>query len=57
MTTDSAKGLRDQALRLAFERSCPPTPRSALTLAKDAGIAVLILAGIGNISHRRLRRG
>lgn len=48
MTTDSAKGLRDRALRLAFRKEVARQRlRSALTLAKDTGIAVLILAGIG----------
>jgi hypothetical protein len=48
MTIDSAKGLRDQALQLAFEKEVARQRlRSALSLAKDFGIAVLILAGIG----------
>jgi len=50
MTIDSAKGLRDQALRLAFEREVARQRlRSALSLARDIGIAVLILAGIGTL--------
>lgn len=48
MTIDSASGLRDQALRLAFEKEVARQRlRSTLSLAKDIGIAVLILGGIG----------
>lgn len=50
MTINSAKGLRDQAFLLAFEKErARQRLRSSLSLAKDFGIAVLILAGIGTV--------
>lgn len=48
MTIDPSNGLRDQAFRLAFEKEVARQRlRSALVLAKDFSVAVLILAAIG----------
>lgn len=48
MTIDPSIRLSDEALQLAFKKEVARQHlRAALSLARDIGIAVLILAGIG----------